>query len=83
MNRLDALINDIICIFLILSRLSIFNTGYQVFFEDVGGSLGNMFFSVQNGYQFILTLSHPVSMIYTEFVYRHLIFGGFMVMSFI
>ena len=43
MNRLDALINHIICRFYIFSRLFIFNTGYQVLFEDVGGSLGNMF----------------------------------------
>ena len=38
-----TLINDIIWSFYIFSRLSIFNTGYQVLFEDVGGSLGNMF----------------------------------------
>ena len=43
MDRLNALINDIICSFYIFSRLSIFNTGYQVLFEDVRGSLGNMF----------------------------------------
>ena len=42
MNRLDALMNDIICSFYIFSRLSIF-TGYQVLFENVSSRLGNMF----------------------------------------
>ena len=45
-------------------------------FENVGGS-----FSVLNGYRFILTVSHPVRNIYAEL--RYLIFGGFMVLSFI
>ena len=30
-------------VFIFFPGFSIFNTGYQVLFEDVGGSLGNMF----------------------------------------
>ena len=49
-------------------------------FEDVGGSLGNMFLFCTKWVSVYTHCVTPSRGIYTEL--RHLIFGGFMVMSF-